>query len=404
MVELPASLSLDKIDTFIRKVKMTNGDQPLLLPLGKKNSAFGGIAIAVQSVNTWANLSLNKKLILKDSSIEDNDYFSDLINTPHKFTAAMMSKEISFSGSPDISIRHDINKLAKEAIESQSDNLFGQQHGRLCWYSFVDHSTKGFDSNFYNTSPLQHPEPKGYEQIRNIISAMVLKSSTVAGGAISLKDDSIDDLGRIFYELFINTHEHGSRSVNRHKWINPGNRLIYTYGINLSDDAINNYLLNDEVLEEYIKSLKKTSVSSRRFIEVSIIDSGLGFCGRWLADRSDFGSTLNIDDEYQIIKKCLKFRSSSTNNDIKGNGLPSVMASLTKLNGFMKIRSNRVSIYRDFNTTPYLFEESDDCDFLDWSTRSYCDTHITEHAEVCGVSITILIPLIDKNNSKDDFK
>lgn len=402
MIELPASLSLDKMDSFIRRVKMSDDDQPLLLPVGKRNSAFGGIAIAVQSINTWANLSLNKKLVLKESSMKDADYFTDLINTPHKFTAAMMSKEISFSGTPNISIRRDINILAKEAIESQSDNLFGQQHGRLCWYSFVDHSTKGFDSNFYNNSPSFHSEPKSYEEIRNIISAMVLKSSTVAGGAISLDDDSIDDIGRIFYELFVNTHEHGSRDLNRDKWIKPGNRLIYTYGINLSDEAINNYLINDEVLSEYISSLKQTNVSSRRFIEISIIDSGLGYCGRWLADHSDAGSTLDVDDEYTIIKKCLKFRSSSTDNDVKGNGLPSVMASLTKLNGFMKIRSNRVSIYRDFNTIPYSFEESDDCKFLDWSTKSYCDENITEHSEVRGVSITILVPLIDKNNSKDN--
>jgi len=402
MLELPASLSLDKIDSFIKKAKMADDDQPLLLPVGKKNTAFGGIASAVQSINTWANLSLNKKLVLREPSIKDADYFTDLIKTPHKFTAAMMSKEISFSGDPNKNIRRDINILAKDAIESQSDNLFGQQHGRLCWYSFVDHSTKGFDSNFYNNSPAAHSEPKKYEEIRNIISAMVLKSSTVAGGAISLEDDSIDDLGRMFYELFVNTHEHGTRELNRDKWIKPGNRLIYTYGINLSDAAINNYLLNDEVLTEYISSLKQNHVSSRRFIEISIVDSGLGYCGRWLADHSDAGMTLDVDDEYKIIKKCLKFRSSSTNNDVKGNGLPSVMASLTKLNGFMKIRSNRVSIYRDFNTTPYSFDESDDCKFLDWSTKSYCDEKITEHSEVCGVSITILVPLVDKNNFKEE--
>lgn len=404
MLELPATLTIEKLEEFIEKVNSSGAVQPLNLPIGKKNIAFGAIAMAVQAVNTWANVSTNKKILLTRPSKNEIQYLPSLVEVPYKFAAAMMSKDIFYSNDLTINVRREINNLASEAIDAQSNELFGQNHGRLCWYSFIDHSTKGFDSNFYLTSSLDHAEPRGLEQIRSIVSSMVYRSSSVAGGSVKLDDSSTDELGRIFYELFINTHEHGSRDINRSKWLRPGNRMIYTYGINLSDSAVKNSQLNNKVLKEYINGLKASDKSTRRFIELSIIDSGLGFYGRWLADHPEECSIKNADikREYEIIKKCLKFRSSSTKDEIKGNGLPSVMASLTRLNGFMKIRSNRTSIYRDFNLEPYMFNLEDDCVFMDWETQKNCNDFITECPNARGVSITILIPLSDRNDLKEE--
>lgn len=104
---------------------------------------------------------------------------------------------------------------------------------------------------------------------------MVRKSSIVAGGSELLGKEDANELGRLFYELFVNTHEHGSRGKNRNIWLKPATRVIYTYGINLSDDAVANSISNNEVLQDYLSALGKTSESTNRFIEISIIDAGL---------------------------------------------------------------------------------------------------------------------------------
>lgn len=399
MITLPASLTIEKIEDIISKICEGQSNQKLALSISSKDLAFGGYAAAIQAVNTWASFNDKRELVIKASSADLDEQLENIVKSPHKFTAAMMAKTANLNIESNLDVRKAVNSLAKVAIEHQPEHSYGQQHGRLCWYSFVDHSTKGFDRNFYLSSPTQHATPQSLEQITNIISSMVRKSSIVAGGGVLPKAENVSELGRMFYELFVNTHEHGSRDKNRNAWLKPATRLIYTYGINLTDDAVSNSINNDEALQGYLAALKNTNRSTNRFIEISIVDSGLGYCGRWLADNPKDGTLdqISISEEYEILKKCFKFRSTSSNSLVKGNGLPAVMANLTHLNGFMRVRSNRLALYRDFVGQPFVEQGSDTYEFMDWDSQKYCTEHITQKANATGVSITILIPLIDKN-------
>lgn len=403
MISLPASLDLDKIEDFQKKLDKSDRLDSLQIPVGSSKFAFGGFASAIQSVNTWANFNNERKVVIKPSVKTKSEALEDIIVQPHKFTALMMAKQTELPSEEEPNIRNEANQLAKIAIEKQPSEIYGQSRGRLCWYSFVDHSTKGFDRNFYDVTPGYHPSPKNIGQITSIIKSMVEQSSKVAGGGVLPNQDSINSLGRMFYELFINTHEHGSRGVDRKTWIKPATRVIYTYGINLTNDAINNAVEQDLNFKNYISKLSTSESSTRRFVEMSIVDSGLGYCGRWLADHPNEGDLKDIDinQQYQILKKCFQFRSSSTNNEIKGNGLPAVMANLTNLNGFMKVRSNKLSVFRDFANQPFTSNEEDNFDFSDWETNEICSSRLTEHPELRGVAITVLIPLYDKTDAKD---
>ncbi|GGB77572.1 hypothetical protein [Shewanella inventionis] len=46
---------------------------------------------------------------------------------------------------------------------------------------------------------------------------------------------------------------------------------------------------------------------------------------------------------------------------------------------------------------PFVEQGSDTYEFMDWDSQKYCTEYITQKANATGVSITILIPLIDKN-------
>lgn len=406
MITLPASLDIAKLEQFIAKLENPTSDTILELPVGSSNFAFGGYAVAVQAVNTWAHANNERRISLKQSAEKKEERLRDIIKNPHKFTAVMMAKTIQDPNDDTADIRKEINALAKKEIEIQSDKLYGQTRGRLCWYSFVDHSTKGFDRNFYSLSTDYYPEPHDIEKITCVIKAMVEQSAKVAGGNTLPSEKNIENLGRMFYEFFVNTHEHGSRGIDRNQWLKPATRLIYTYGINLSGTAINNIMEDDKIINGYISNLESTNKSSRRFVEISIIDSGLGYCGRWLADHPNEGDIdrISISDEYSILKKCFQFRSSSTKSGIKGNGLPAVMANLTLLNGFMRIRSNRLSIYRDFVNHPYRSHSDDIHDFIDWENNTSCPNGLTVHPKARGVSVTVLIPLYDKDESKEQVE
>lgn len=391
-MDFPKSISIDASEKYLTSLEVNEGDD-LCFPVGTTNYAFGGLAAAIQAVNTWVRRSETRRISLRSSDVVD--VVEDLVSKPHKFVAAMSARSIVNEREPNVEVRPQVNLMAKKTVEEQAKRQFGQQRGGLCWFAFVDHSSKGFDRNFYIEKRNSNPEPRQEAQFKAIIRAMTQKSISVPGGAIVPENEKLDCLGRIFYELFLNTHEHGSRKEIRSKWLKPGVRVIYAQGINLSETGTRNITNQQRALSDYVESIgeKFNVYGNRRFLELGIVDSGLGYCRRWLADHptSDSIEDLSVQDEYEIFRKCFKFRQTSTSRGNKGNGLPVVMDRLTKLNGFMRVRSGRLSVYRDFVAAPY--DEDEECMFYDWVSRFSAEKALTQMAETSGVAISLLIPL-----------
>lgn len=386
MIELPKSLTVENCEKVLCKLETKSCDE-LLLPVETAKFAFAGMASAIQAVITWGRRSPKRLLRLRHSNKDLAEQIEEVMRRPHKFTAAMFAKSI-LSGTDFIEIRDTVNQMAREAVERQFVTPYGSQFGQLCWFAFVDHSSKGFDPHFYITNRNAKPEPRQLEQLQAVIIAMMAKSAQVAGGGQLPSPNDLNHVGRIIYELFLNTHEHGSRSANRSEWIKPGVRILYTNGINLSPEGKRGTIKQEPVLNQYLSCNQGRS----RYMEVSVIDSGLGYFGRWLSDNNQSKpKSIDTEQEHNVFKKCFMLRQSSTGDDFKGNGLPVVMDRLTRLKGFMRIRSGHLALFRNFIENPYT--DSDGCEFFDWSTMKSTDMHLTPHADVDGVAVTLLIPM-----------
>lgn len=397
MITLPKTISTDACEKFLLQLANKKDVESLQLPVDTTSYAFGGIASAVQSVNTWARVSETRQLILKQSASRDE--IEEVMKNPQKFVAAMYAKSISLANAQSQDLRPKINEAARLAVEKQAIQRAGQQRGRLCWFAFVDHSSKGFDPNFYIDKGGERPVPRQLEQFKTVIRTMVDRSMTIAAGAKELEREKLDYAGRIFYELFLNTHEHGTRGSSRQEWLRPGVRLIYSYGINLDEAATRNATFKQPILANYLAAAasKNPLETQRRYVEIGIVDSGLGYCGRWLADHpvQEDQATLDIDHEYEIFRKCFRFRQTSTGIDSKGHGLPAVMDRLTKLGGFMRVRSGRLELFRDFLTSPHMPDDA--CHFSDWSSGQSAELTLTPKPYASGVAISLLIPLEAKS-------
>ena len=388
-LDFPANLSIESCEEFIAKLGATETVEGILIPEGTRNIAFGSYAAAIQAVNTWARKSKGRNVFIKQANSEINDRVDELVSKPYKFCLAMFAKKISVQGHTE-DLRPLVNRAAREVVEQQGNTKFGQQRGALCWFAFVDHSTKGFDRNFYLHSQNKKPEVRGQLQFTSVISAMVSKSTNLLGGGEPLNEEEKTYLGRAFYELFLNTHEHGSRGLEKNKWLNPGMRVIYTNGVNMSASSVDKRAIESLAMRNYFASIDELPLERRRFIEISVVDSGFGYEGRWRADRLELGNEpSSLDAEYEIFKKCFTFRQTSLGTSLKGHGLPVVMERLTKLKAFMRVRSGRLSLFRDFVNNP--FKSNDSCDFVDWNTQAVGAK--TEMAPVSGVAITFLVPL-----------
>ncbi len=388
-MDFPRTITIQASENFLEKLLDT--ESPILeLPVETRSFAFGGLASAIQAINTWMRHSSTRMLVLRESASDSEGPINEILCRPHKFAAAMCAKAIFTSADQSIDLRQGIYKRAKEAIESQELSSHGQQRGGLCWFSFVDHSSKAFAPQFYIAHDGQQATPRNAEQIESVIGRMIKETTQVTGGAVLLTAEETASLGRIFYELFLNTHEHGTRGNTRAQWLRPGVRTLYVNAINIDKAAREKMTDAQPALEQYLAN--ELSTERTRYVEIGIVDSGLGYCDRWRADRGgEIASELSIVDEYNIFKQCFKFRQTSTSFSSKGNGLPAVMDNLTKLNGFIRIRSGRLALYRDFIQQP--FEGDGDCHFNNWTSQASVEDSPIALSKVSGVAITIMVPL-----------
>ncbi len=399
MLRMPVSLDIRKLEELIEDSLNPDTKSPQLeIPINTNQIAFGGYAAAVQAINTWFYANSESSTLKLKSSEE----IEDLIREPHKFTAFLMAKKFDDGISDDVELKKKIYGLAENQVDNQSKSKFGQSKGRLCWFTFVDHSTKGFDRNFYINAANKRPQIRNEEQISNIITSMVKQSSRVAGGGVLPPECDVSDLGRVFNELFHNSHEHGSRAESKNVWLKPATRVLYTYGINLSDESVTNKTEREVWLANYLTKLNEKGLSTQHFVEIGVVDSGLGFCGRWMADNGSDEEFIEQDEklQYSILKRCFEFRKTSTGKSNKGHGLTAVMEHLTKLNGFIRIRSNQLAVFRDFASEPFSIKKTN-YEFFDWVTKKPCNESISLLPEARGVSITLLVPLYAKQQREE---
>jgi hypothetical protein len=147
----------------------------------------------------------------------------------------------------------------------------------------------------------------------------------------------------------------------------------------------------------YVKSLNPEDHSSMRsqtkqrfkgILEFSVLDSGPGFVGSWLRRRVDPAES--IDLEYQAVLACLREGHSTARNPNRGLGLTDVMRVLRLLNGFIRIRTNRISLYRDFHLLPAQ-ATTESAGLMDW--KRGLSTKPSVFGPVTGAAVSVLIPV-----------
>lgn len=196
-------------------------------------------------------------------------------------------------------------------------------------------------------------------------------------------------LGAILHELFKNTHEWArtdfddsdlARSVRgilvqRHDW---------------TREQVNRIAQGSPGLERFVCHSNFQGNDGRlRFMELSVIDSGVGLAARRL--RQAWSPQLPCDDELRACLECLQKHCSSSRLAHKGLGLHEVMSTLSSLNAFMRIRTGKLSLYRDFVDQPYRANESmENSPLFDWNTGTH---QLTPLARAEGVLYTMLIPI-----------
>lgn len=383
-IALPAALTINACEAAISEVCSAGRGMSLILPKNPKYAFFGGFAAGAQVAMTWARNSSDRKLYLKHET--DAAALESLMEYPQNFIAGLMSSSIYGVDGVDDKIDLFYSEASKK-LDEQAASETGSHRGGLSYFIFADSSSKGYDKNFYFGPGGAEKNVRDVKSIKNVVGRMLERAYKFTA-AEELDEESMEAITRIVYELFLNTHQHGRWSERREIRVKPSVRAVFVGAVNVLDRAATEAVHSMPPLSRYIDGL---GLGQRaRFIEISVLDSGVGYFRRWAADKGEEALHNDVSSQYEIFKKCMKFRMSSSGSNVKGNGLFAVMDRLTQLKGFMRVRTGRLSLYRDFNYAPT--KDVSDIDFKDWLGAP----DVSLHPECAGSLISILIPLGEK--------
>jgi len=250
------------------------------------------------------------------------------------------------------------------------------------------------DESVFSTPPLLYqktnngrPEIRsvgGFRDLSEELCRTIAPPSTAHGGWI---EQDVHNIATLLRELFQNTHDWARRDPSGrtlHRSIR-GFRLELQ-GVEMS--ALDAMSAEDQPLAEYVEHLLPHRGNRLRLVELTLFDCGPGLAAWRLADQDVQDPT--VMDEDEAVTSCLRTHFTSSHDNTRGGGLHHVLGTLTDLNGFLRVRTGRLHLYRDFAQLPYDPVLSADEPFLqDWQSR----LGITPSAMASGTFYTVFFPL-----------
>jgi hypothetical protein len=273
-------------------------------------------------------------------------------------------------------------------MDDASGLLRGSKGFALC----LDDSPFEAPRSLYAAREPQAGEPprllgrKGFADLTDVLAARLWSQGPAP---------ELDGLTSLLYELFRNTHDcarSDEREVRYRARQSVRGIRIERHGFPLADQE--KMAAGQPGLHEYLDHPALGSPDGRqRLVEVSIFDSGPGVAARRLLSLAD-GGPAEPDLEGRALRDCLR-KHISTSPESLGTGLHRALKALSDARAFLLIRSGRLSMLRDFITTPYRPASDPDEPFLaDWMAGI---GGVTARAPVAGASITALIPIRDRH-------
>jgi hypothetical protein len=366
----------------------------LLLNLQLHDWQFGGIASLIQLLITWRKRNPTSRLV---THIQDKSravvQLRNLAQTDHGLVALMLAADIT-TANRSTSVASEAALFVRTRLDEMRTGTWPPSPERLL--VCADYNNYYLPQFYYEASrddPRPRIKPEG--EFAGLTLKLISKMITVHYRAKPLPLRFTDALGTILYELFSNTERWAKDEWDRMP-IERSIRGLRLEMIRGKKERLFSQVKGNQPLEQYLATLsKKTSAGEQILVEVSVFDSGPGLASRWL--ETPITVDLSLEAERKAVMECLKRHATSEPKSHHGLGLYFVMRQLTSVGGFIRVRTGRLHLYRDFVNRPFVPQRinasaysNTDPELFSW--QSGINTAQT-NAQVEGTLFTMLIPL-----------
>jgi hypothetical protein len=321
---------------------------------------------------------------------------------------------------------HAVAEISRQPLAKFRDAYLKQQ---VAWPDLSVHAHAALlcvDSLPARTAlpPLLYPDRQGLKVAErdrfSIVTDKLISSVTQElniRGAITAHRDR---LTTILHELFKNTHDHARTNTDRTPLelsirglysrfypVEHLTALLPTDKDKQSKERRDEAALALNQVERYASSFlpsgprpegvrQKAPVNFLGLLELSVFDTGPGFAATYLKDKF---AAASVQDQFEAVLGCFQTGKSSTEDESRGYGLWKVLRDLRAMKGLIRVRTNRINVYRDFARFEHMWIKRGDVEapeerLLDWN-RGLTNKIDQGYADVQGAFISILIPLGD---------
>lgn len=254
------------------------------------------------------------------------------------------------------------------------------------------------------------------EQFENLVDKLI-RAVTAEENIRGAINDHRDRLTTILHELFKNTHDHARTTVDMralplsirgpYARFYTAEELAYTAPPKKEDKEGNEIFPDLNQAERYASYFVREKVATAKrmkagdpprffgLLELSVFDTGPGFAATYLKNKFSGSS---VQDQFDAVLGCFSTGRSSTSDPSRGYGLWKVLRDLRELKGFIRVRTNRIHVYRDFAWYTDMFMQSDivapEERMMDWR-RGITQKISDDYGDMRGAHVTVLIPLGD---------
>ncbi len=269
----------------------------------------------------------------------------------------------------------------------------------------ADHLSSGL-------SPQLYTDPKtgkliGTDAFVHVLFRLVEAVAPVVGTEDYLAGRS-SELAALLFELFENTHKHARRGVDD-VHLRSSVRGIYTRFYDeqtvraLTSRPQDKGPLLDPV-ERYCSRIlhdanaQHTKQTVLGFLEISVFDCGPGFPSKYLGHDATRGA---IGDELKAALECFEGGATSLPTRSSGHGLVRVLKIVRRQKGFLRLRTSRLHLYRDFQVLSDLHLEKHGVragdpkpQLLDWTKG--VSSQATTNVSTTGSLVSTMLPVYRK--------
>ena len=328
--------------------KSSNVD--LYIPANIIGKQLGIYTEIIQLIITWSRLSTGKLYIHYNSTtIELDDKIDKMFNRYWNFVAGCMG----YKNGIYLLDQTDVSSKVANVIKDRTSYLKTNENwkkGTNSFISSVQHSANPYPSAFYFSNGILKSKKEIIELSKNIL--IEISKNYISSTSTTILEHYEKLIGEIIFELIENTH-YWSQTDYTGKTFSTGFRGLLFSSHQGNKESLLSNCKDDKPMFDYISNLITNNESNNVIVEISVFDSGAGLASKWSKKEvKDFDSKEEI---YESIIDCLIKNNTSdkTSSYERGFGLHNMMTLLGERKGYLKLRTNGLKLFRDFDKNPF---------------------------------------------------